>query len=57
MPLEMIAEMLELFGTVVTSDPITAVLFVFGNVLLLGSVVIFGVLALGGIFAALRPTS
>lgn len=51
-----VIEMLDLFANVVTTDPVTALLFVFGNILLLGSIGVFGVLTLGSIAALFRPT-
>ena len=48
-------EIIDLFTTVITSDPLTAILFVFGNILLLGSIAIFGLLTAGSILALVTP--
>ncbi len=55
MPLDDIAEGIRLFAEVVAVDPLSAVLFVVGNVLLLGSIAVFGLLTAWGVLAALRP--
>lgn len=54
MPLETAEEATRLFGEVIAADPLSAVLFVVGNVLLVGSIAVFGILAVWGVVAALR---
>lgn len=46
---------MELFSEVATVDPLSSVLFVVGNVLLLFSIAFFGVLTIGALIAGLRP--
>ena len=48
-----IREALEIFAEVLAVDPLTAILFLFGNVLLLGSIAVFGILSAGA-FLSLR---
>ena len=55
MPLEMFSEMASLFGDVVTVDPLTAALFVVGNVLLGFTIVVFGLLTLGSLGSLFTP--
>lgn len=50
-----VGDVLSLFGEVVTNDPISALLFVVGNVLLLFSIGLFGGLTVWGLVSALRP--
>lgn len=55
MPVWTIGEMIRAFGEVATVDPLSTVLFVLGNLILLFSVGLFGVLTLGAIASLLRP--
>ena len=54
MPIEMFAEMIRLFSDVVAVDPLTAALFVFGNIILGFSIVVFGLLTLGSLGSLLK---
>lgn len=55
MPAENLTAMVEYFLEVVQVDPLTALLFVVGNVILLGSIAVFGVLVLGAVASLVRP--
>ena len=55
MPVETLVTMVEYFLEVVRVDPLNTLLFVIGNVLLLGSIAVFGVLVLGAVVSLFRP--
>ena len=55
MPLDMLMEMVSLFGDVIAVDPLTAALFVVGNVILGFSIIVFGLLTLGSAVSLLGP--
>ena len=51
MPIDTVTEMTRLFGEAMSVDPISAGLFIVGNVLLLGSIAAFGILTLGSLLS------
>ena len=54
MPLDDMLEMASQFQEVLAVDPLSAGLFVFGNILLLGSIGVFGILTLGAVLSLFR---
>lgn len=55
MPIDVLVEILDIFQTVATGDPLSTVLFVVGNVILLFSIAFFGILVLGAVLSLFRP--